>query len=231
MIKAIGVMGCGLMFAGCASGTDISAERDAQVEFLKEYRPCPDSQEQGDVLVIGDSISMMYTPQIAKRFPQMKVVHNPCNGMSSSHTAANAATWLAAQPRWKAITFNNGLWDINRGLFPNPNPHLYRANLEMIAELVKSKTDMPLFVLTTKVPEGEGGRRDRDVQLFNWIATDVMRSRGIPIVDLYTISDTIPQYRTAPNNVHFRPEGSAVLGDAVSDALNALGLWGPDGRH
>lgn len=173
------------------------------------------------VLIIGDSISIGYTPTIeAALEPAYDVVHNPCNAMTSAWTAQNIDTWLASRDSFEAITWNNGLWDIAD--WENVSDSDYAANLHSIAQKIKAKTAHPLFILTTEVLVGTPNRENADVVNRNNIARDVMLEEGIPVLDLYSISQTIVDEHVSADDVHFTDAGSQVLGEAVLDKLNEL---------
>lgn len=171
------------------------------------------------VLIIGDSISIGYTPTIeAALSSAYDVVHNPCNAMTSSWTAQNIDTWLASRDTFEAITWNNGLWDIAD--WENVSESEYATNLHVIAQKIKSKTEHPLFILTTEVLPATPHRNNADVVNRNNIARDVMALEGIEVLDLYSVSQTAEHVNV--DDVHFTEAGSQVLGEAVLDSLDTL---------
>ena len=173
------------------------------------------------VLIIGDSISIGYTPTIeAALSPAYDVVHNPCNAMTSSWTAQNIDTWLASRSSFEAITWNNGLWDVAD--WENVSDSDYAANLHAIAQKIKAKTAHPLFILTTEVLPATPHRNNADVVNRNNIARDVMALEGIKVLDLYPVSQTIVGEHVSADDVHFTTAGSQVLGEAVLDSLDTL---------
>lgn len=173
------------------------------------------------VLIIGDSISIGYTPTIeAALTPAYDVVHNPCNAMTSAWTAQNIDTWLASRDSFEAITWNNGLWDIAD--WENISDSDYAAKLHSIAQKIKAKTAHPLFILTTEVLAGTPHRENADVVNRNNIARDVMALEGIPVLDLYSVSQTIIDEHVSQDDVHYTDAGSEVLGQAVLEKLNEL---------
>ena len=173
------------------------------------------------VLVIGDSISIGYTPTlIAALSPNYDVVHNPCNAMTTTWTAQNIDTWLASRDSFEAITWNNGLWDVAD--WENVSDSAYAANLHAIAQKIKAKTAHPLFILTTEVLPATPHRNNADVVNRNNIARDVMNLEGIAVLDLYSVSQTIVGEHVSVDDVHFTEAGSQVLGEAVLDSLDTL---------
>lgn len=184
------------------------------------YTSVPTSNGKPTVLVIGDSISYGYLPTIQSNLPNYDVVHNPCNAFNSRITLTRIDSWLDARPRYEAITFNNGLWDI--AAWSYIDGEAYRSNLTQIATKIKAKTDHPLFILTTQVPVGADGRDSTAVTPRNDIAIEVMNNLGIPYVDLYSVSLTITNLQIDPTNVHYEVSGYEILGNTILDILNNL---------
>ena len=199
---------------GQQPGDDTSA-------MLASIYPCsatiPDTTGSPTMLVIGDSISIGYTPFLVPEFPTLQVVHNPCNAMTSDYTRDHIASWLATRPSFDVITFNNGMWDINE--WCQVPLDRYKANLVKIAEAVKAKTAHPYFVLTTQVPNGANGRTDARAIAYNAAAVEVMNAEGIPVIDLHTYSATFPELHVDPTNVHWTDQGSRNLADFIVAAI------------
>lgn len=213
-MKSVIVLFLALGLSACAP----SGEDDAYACMNADLPP-----EKGSptILVIGDSISLGYTPALVDGLPAYDVVHNPCNARNSRLTAQNLGRWLASRPSFEAITFNNGIWDVTDELWTSESE--YEANLTFVARAIKAKTTRPLFVLTTKIPPGAiGGRLDSNAVRRNDIALRVMSAEGIPVVDLHTVSAGLDAYRWAPNDVHFHEEGSEILADVILSSLDGL---------
>ena len=184
-------------------------------EPCQEQAPMDDRRE--DILIVGDSISIGYTPTIRENFPQYEVVHNPCNGRTSVKGLAYLEEWASLRPRWKLITLNHGLWDIVP--FYEVSHRDYKAALKIIGKKYLSVADHVIFFTTTYVPPGTENRNNQDVIIYNEVAKDVMKELGIPVYDLYATSLQIPNEHLAPNDVHFTPKGYEHLGKAVTAAI------------
>lgn len=176
------------------------------------------SNGQPTVLVMGDSVSIGYTPKISSVFNQYQTVHNPCNAMTTRWTLSQLETWLSGRNSFEAIIFNNGLWDIADG--NGISPEEYENNLRHIAAKIKDKTSRPLFVLTTMVLPIENGRKDSDAVSYNFIAKKVMDEKNIPVLDLYSMSKNMEQNYI--DGVHFNQEGYNAIGQAIADELTRL---------
>lgn len=212
-----------LILIGCGNPAN-SAKLETKVQIKKS------------VLIIGDSISIGYTPWLRKSLVDHDVLHNPGNGYSTALWLLDNIIdqWLGMKKeKWDAVIFNaclHDIWDIPQDIRIRDSlpqryvrPEDYRTNLIIAAKKVKARTDHPLFVLGTWTPPGaQEGRTLADIQAYNQIAKEVMDDLGIPTVDLYTVSESIPHlYEDADTgtNVHLTPEGSSVLASAIMDQL------------
>lgn len=197
-----------LLLTGCGSAHTWNLPVCDAVPSADDARP--------DVLVIGDSVSIGYTPHLQAALPGYDIVHNPCNAMYSRNGLRRIDEWLAMRPTWDAITFNHGLWDVASWI--DISEQEYAQNLRAIAGKVKAVTPKPLFILTTHVPPGTPYRQDADVQRYNEIARQVMQELGIPVLDLYTPS--LGAEHVGPGDVHYTDNGSAYLSSFILNVLN-----------
>lgn len=186
-----------------------------------------------NVLIIGDSISIGYTPFVEKALaPDIVVIHNPGNGGNTRRGLDSLDVWTNNK-NWDLITFNFGLHDMvykdEQGKYDLQNGKLtisldeYRKNLELLVARLRKSAKTLLFVTTTIVPENSAGRKPEDPAKYNEVALDVMKKNKIGVIDLYTPSLTIHPQTSKPGNVHYSPEGyerlAAVLVKSIKEAL------------
>ena len=172
-----------------------------------------------DVLVIGDSISIGYFPTIATALSSYDVLHNPCNAQNSRNGVKRINDWLSMRDQWEVITFNHGQWDIWNGA--GVPLEEYKTNLRSIAELIKTKTSKPLFVLTTQVPLTDPYRDQGDEIPYNEAAVEIMNELGIPVVDLYTVSLSLHHLHVS-DGIHYTSQGSEILGEEILGGLTSI---------
>lgn len=157
------------------------------------------------ILVIGDSISIGWSQAIIDNnmLPDYQILHNPCNGESSTFTRMNVKKWLSARPNYYAIVWNNGIWDVNLDV---PTKQ-YLRNEVYIARQIIDYTDRPLFLTTTAIPKPVPGITDSEVETYNEHVMDALEI--LPILDLhkYTARPPISNEHDAPNSVHYTPKG------------------------
>ena len=182
-----------------------------------------------NVLIIGDSISIGYTPFVEKAMaPGVMVSHNPGNGGSTVRGVENIEKWLDNR-EWDVIFFNFGLhdlvykdkdnkYDVANGKISVPIEE-YEKNLEIIVAKLKETTARIFFVTTTVVPENSPGRKTEDPEKYNKAALKVMKRNKIEIVDLYKASLTIHPQNSKPGNVHYTPEGYELLARHIIETI------------
>jgi len=176
------------------------------------------------VLLIGDSISIGYTPAVREALSGKANVHRaPTNCGPTIRGLESLDEWLG-DGRWDVIHFNWGLHDLkfmDDGKRQVPLDE-YEKNLnELVVRLKKTGAKL-IWCSTTPVPEGcSPPRTDEDVLAYNAVAKKIMEAGGIAIDDLYAFA--LPKLRQIqlPANVHFTPEGSAVLAEQVAQSILA----------
>lgn len=186
---------------------------------------------QKRILIIGDSISIGYTPYVWKYFQgKALVTHNPGNAQHTGTGIEKIEEWIGDED-WDVIQINWGLWDL---VYRHPDatpygnrdkvngtvtfsPDEYASNLDQIVTKIKEISDAKLvFVTTSFVPEGESGRFSSDPEKYNAVAKEVMKRHGIPVNDIYEASKAIhKESGRAVNDVHYTQKGSDELGKII----------------
>ncbi|MSU78803.1 MAG: SGNH/GDSL hydrolase family protein [Gemmataceae bacterium] len=203
------------------TGTNLAQDKkkiDPAFEAVKDDPKLP------RVLIIGDSISIGYTPATRKLLAGKANVHRIAeNGGPSDNGAKKIAKWLG-DGKWDVIHFNWGLHDLKLGSGKHQVPSdEYEKNLRQLVKTMKATSAKLIWCSTTPVPEGKLNppRKNSDVIAYNAIAKKVMDENSVAINDLYAFAlpqmDKIQQ----PVNVHFSAKGSKVLADRVAAAIEA----------
>ncbi|WP_051291049.1 SGNH/GDSL hydrolase family protein [Pedobacter glucosidilyticus] len=188
-------------------------------------------QTRKNILIIGDSISIGYTPFIQKKFIGINIEHNPGNGGSTFKGVQNIEKWLGER-EWDVVMFNFGLHDmvykdtLNRYDLKNGKIAVsledYRKNLQIIVNKLKETTAHIVFITTTTVPENAAGRMVESPLLYNNIAKEVMNRNEIDILDLYETSLRVHPLNSYPNNVHYTEKGSELLAQPIISKLKSI---------
>ncbi len=189
------------------------------------------------VLIIGDSISIGYTPFVKEALKgRANVRHNPGNAQHTGTGLKKIDQWLGNES-WDVIHFNWGLWDL---CYRDPPGSLkrgkengrisieidqYQKNLEKLIIRLKKTGAKLIWASTTFVPEGETGRKMGDDLRYNEVARKLMKKHRIVINDLHAATVGFPgELFRAPGDVHFKPEGrkklAALVTARIVEALN-----------
>lgn len=196
-----------------------------------EFLPVEDIEALPRVLLIGDSISMGYTLPVRELLRGKANVHRPPTNCSATSTGLQSLkAWLGNGP-WEVIHFNFGLHDLKlppEGI-RHATPETYEKNLRELVRRLQATGAKLIWASTTPVPNGgvlAPNRRFGSVDQYNAIAEKVMRENGVAIDDLNAAITPSVAEMQQPNDVHFKPEGSARLASYVAASISSA-LAGP----
>jgi lysophospholipase L1-like esterase len=184
------------------------------------------------VLLIGDSISIGYTLPV-REFLKGKVnIHRiPTNGGPTTRGLTSIDAWLG-KGKWDLIHFNWGLHDLkfmgpnSENLFPKEKGGKaqvpldeYESNLDKLTARMKKTGARLVWRNTTPIPSGSKGRYMGDSVKYNEAAARVMKKHNVPTQDLFTVSKERMEELMLPANVHYKKEGSRLLGELVAKRI------------
>jgi hypothetical protein len=186
-------------------------------------------------LLIGDSISIGYTPHVVAALKgKVEVKHHRGNAQHTGTGLKMLDRWVG-KTQWDVIHFNWGLWDLcyrhpqskeqgrrdkKRGTLTT-SLEQYEKNLDQLARRLKKTKAKLIWAHNTTVPEGEAGRKVGDDDKYNETAARVMKKHGIRINDLNSLTDDFPpELFVKPGDVHFKAEGSMKIGQAVAEEIS-----------
>lgn len=186
-----------------------------------------------NVLLLGDSISIGYTPVVRARLAGVANVYRirgseaatvrPKGGLKLDSQAAleHLNDWLG-NTKWAVIHFNWGLHDIKIQASGEHQVSIadYERNLRQLVAQLKTTQAKLVWASTTPVPagaeQGPNARKAGDEIAYNAVAKRIMIENGIPIDDLHALVSPRLSELQRPANVHFNETGSLVLGGQVS---------------
>ena len=178
------------------------------------------------MLLIGDSISIGYTPATVKLLEGVaQVTHHPGNAETTRNGLAKLKDWLKDGP-YDVIHFNWGLWDLRNGGMAVPLEE-YEKNLRELVRQLKATNARLIWASTTPVPDGAAGRTNKEVLAYNAVARKIMDENKIACDDLYAFAQPRLDKIQQAKNVHFTKDGSEVLAKQVAACIKAV-LDGPD---
>lgn len=192
--------------------------------------------DQPNVLIIGDSISLGYTPHVVElMIDEANVQHNPGNAQHTGTGLAKLDSWLG-DTQWDVIHFNWGLWDL---CYRHPESKVqgrrdkvrgslttsleqYEQNLDELVTRLRKTEAILIWANTTMVPKEEAGRKLGDDLKYNAVAARVMKKHAVAINDLNALTRNFaPERFKATGDVHFTPQGYQQLAEQVANAIRA----------
>lgn len=207
--------------------------------FLPNWLKAALIKDVPNVLILGDSISIGYTPFVKEYLKGIANVYRPVfengsyeNCQGTTNGLLHIDRWIGSR-HWDIIHFNFGLHDLKhvdpvtgknsrkKGDPYQANLKQYKRNLSVIVEkLINSKATL-IFATTTPYPDDlKTAIRDAGLsKKYNRVALKVMKKNKIMINDLYSFVLPRMQELQLPENVHFTKKGSEELGIRVADII------------
>ncbi|QTN31358.1 amidohydrolase family protein [Akkermansiaceae bacterium] len=190
----------------------------------------PTDPKLPNVLILGDSISIGYTPAVRDGLKGRANLIRPKENCGDTRMGlAGIDKWLG-DTKWDVIHFNWGLWDLcyrnpesnsqgkrdkANGTISIPIP-AYEKNLESLVTRLKQTGATLIWANTTLVPEHEVGRVAGDELRYNAAAARIMEKHGVRINDLRALTGTFgKEMFSGPGDVHYTAAGSAKLAEQV----------------
>jgi len=199
-------------------------------------------KEKPKILILGDSISIGYTPHVVNDLAGHAYVSRPYqengrpeNCAGTTNGVKNIERWIG-NTNWDIIHFNFGLHDLKHvkedsGENSNdPNdplqadPQQYETNLRQIVKRLMETKAKLIFATTTPYPD-TGLKPLRDPGLYkeyNRRAVKVMNENNIQVNDLASFVKPQMEVIQKPENVHFTEEGSKALASQVVKQLEVM---------
>ncbi len=214
-----------LLLVACLSLTAAEKKIAAGLEQIEDDPKLP------RILLIGDSISMGYTPVVREMLKGKANIHHPPENCSDSGKGVKSLEKWLGDTKWDVIHFNFGLHDLKytdaTGKLVTPDKgklvnltDAYEKNLRDIVAKLKTTGAKIIFCKTTPVPDGSQGRIKDSELAYNEVAEKVMKDSSIDVDDLHAIIKAKPELQL-PKNVHFTPEGSKALATEVVKHLES----------
>lgn len=214
------------LVAICAVGALAAAQKPKANPFVHPFANPIDDPKLPRVLIIGDSISIGYTPGVRKLLDGKANVHRvKTNCRWSAYGAEHIAQWVG-DGKWDVIHFNFGLWDwYGWSQGKKATPESFAKSLESIVKQLK-KTDATLIFGTTTPPCVGPEKKvkivvtERRAQQFAKAAMSVMTRHGVEINDLYAvIGSNRAKYQRGQDDVHYNDDGRKLLAEQVAKTI------------
>jgi lysophospholipase L1-like esterase len=210
-----------LVLASAAAAQTKPAVRE-DIEWLDVWLPNTNSHDLPRVLLIGDSITRGYGPQVEADLKGKAYVGRMATSKSLGDPALlDEVALVLREQAFDVIHFNNGMHGAGY------SEEEYAAALPaLLATLRRYAPNAKLiWASTTDVRqrnhlETADPKTDRIVQR-NRAAAAIVQKENIPTDDLFSLVRGHPDYH-AEDGVHFSDKGSGILAAQVSDSIAKL---------
>lgn len=170
------------------------------------------------VLLIGDSITRAYYPQVEKNLAGKAYVGRLSSSAFDSDPALlKQIEMVLSQYKFDVIHFNNGMhgWQHSEKEYEEAFPR-YLETIQKYApgaKLIWADTT-PLRVSPQLPPDNQSQATDERIDKRNEIALKIIQAEGIAVDDLNTPMRGHPEYHV--DNVHFNEKGIAIQAAQVA---------------
>jgi lysophospholipase L1-like esterase len=170
------------------------------------------------VLLIGDSITRAYYPQVEKNLAGKAYVGRlSSSAFISDPVLLTQIEMVLSQYKFDVIHFNNGMhgWQHGEKEYAQAFPKFLKTIRKYApdAKLIWADTT-PLKVSPQLPPDNQTEATDERIAARNAIALKFVQAEGIPVDDLNTPMAGHPEYHA--DNVHFNDQGIAIQAAQVA---------------
>ena len=213
-----------MLFVAASAIMPLSAQKSVsipeKIEWTWEVRPLNPDRQLPNVLLLGDSITRNYFPQVTRDLAGVANVYLMASSVSIGdprlpHQIAEFSAMEKAQ--FRVIHFNNGMhgWGYGESEYKSAFPQFLHA----VQRLVGRKGAL-IWANTTPVRKDvlDGATNARVVER-NAIALPLVKRAAIPVDDQHAL---MAQHRDLyEDDVHFNPEGANIQGDQAASMIRA----------
>jgi hypothetical protein len=223
-LGCIVVLGLALLAPFPADAEDRPPQHIARenIEWLDVWVPNSNDRDQPRVLLIGDSITRAYFPEVEQRLKGKAYLARLATSKSVGDPALLKEIELVlAETHFDVIHFNNGMHG------DGYSEGEYRAAFPAFVEAIRRGAPGAKLIWATTTPV-----RQRDdlkqlapkterVRSRNAIAAEILTKRNIPTDDLFTLVEHHPEYWKS-DGVHFGPDGVKAQAEQVARKIAEL---------
>jgi hypothetical protein len=191
-----------------------------EIEWTWEVRPPHPDPQLPNVLLLGDSISRNYFPEVTKDLAGAANVYLMASSTSvgDPRLAYQIAEFRAMEKvRFRVVHFNNGMhgWGYSE--------EQYKAAFPKFVQSVRTFVDKDgalVWANTTPVRmDASTGPSNARIDARNAIAEKIVKSAGIPTDDQHFL---MAQHRDLYlDDVHFNPDGAKIQGHQAASLIRS----------
>jgi len=191
-----------------------------EIEWTWEVRPPHPDSHLPNVLLVGDSISRNYFPEVTKDLEGVANVYlmasSACVGdQRLPHQIAEFAAM--EQVHFRVVHFNNGMhgWNYSEGEYKAAFPEFLQAVYSLV-----DKGGALIWANTTPVrPGASNGASNPRIEERNAIALAYVKRAGVTIDDQHALMMLHGDLHE--DDVHFNPTGASIQGDQAASIIRS----------
>jgi lysophospholipase L1-like esterase len=217
------------LFAFCFASISPAAPTEAlppareSIEWCDIWIPQADQTGLPRVLLIGDSITRGYYPEVRQRLAgKAYVAQLATSAFLSDPMLLKEVALMLDSMKFDVIHFNNGMHG-----WQHSEEEYRKAFPEFLATIQRHAPHARLIWATTTtlkesapVNPGEERPSDERIAARNAIARRFMEAQHIPIDDLNALMAGHPEYHS--DNIHFNTRGIALQADQVAAEIEMI---------
>lgn len=191
-----------------------------EIEWTWEVRPAHPDAKLPNVLLVGDSISRNYDPEVQKQLDGTANVYLFAGSTSvgDPRLAHQLAEFAAMEGiSFRVVHFNNGMhgWEYSEDEYRRAFP----AYLNAIRALSPGASLVWATTTPVKADNEHGATNDR-VKARNAIALEFVAKAGIPVDNQHALM--VQHLDTYQDTVHFNDAGAQIQGRQAADSIKKL---------
>jgi hypothetical protein len=202
---------------GIAQAASTSSSHPEEIEWTWEVRPADPDAKLPNVLLVGDSISRNYSPEVKR---QLKGVANvyllaTSTSVGDPRLSKQLAEFVAMEAvQFQVVHFNNGMhgWTYSENEYRQAFP----AFLSSIRALAPGTSLVWASTTPVQVDSPHGATNDR-VNARNAVALSFVSAAGISVDDQHALMTH--HLDTYEDSVHFNENGSRIQGKQVAESI------------
>jgi lysophospholipase L1-like esterase len=190
------------------------------IEWTWEVRPAHPDAKLPNVLLLGDSISRSYFPEVTKDLQGTANVYLMASSTSvgDPRLPRQIKEFSALEDvHFRVVHFNNGMhgWAYTEDQYKMAFPLLLKTARSLV-----SKNGALIWASTTPVKENAAtGATNPRIDERNSIALAFVQAARIPIDDLHSLM--MKHLGLYEDSIHFNPAGATIMGDQAASMIRA----------
>jgi hypothetical protein len=214
---------CAALLAGAAQRADKTRIVREDIEWLDVWLPDSNAKGLPRVLLIGDSITRAYYPEVQAKLNGKAYVGRLTTSKSVGDPALlTEVSAILSECPFDIIHFNNGMHG-----FGYTEAEYQRDFPKLLATLKKNAPHARLiWATTTPVRQGSGMEefhpRTNRIRERNRVANGFAAKQGIPVDDLFALVEDHPEYYVGSDGTHLAAKGVSAQAAQVADQILKL---------